>query len=87
MKKSDIILIMVSKVGKFLLLAGSSCVLLTAIAFVATAVYESIVPPTDMHLPGLLTACLMVYLAPVGGIAIIVGGLLSISVLFIRHKE
>ena len=61
--------------------------LLTAIAFAATAVYEWIVPPTDMHLPGLLTAALILYAAPIGSILLVVGGLIKIGVSFAHCKK
>jgi len=58
---------------------GGGLLLLTAVAFAATAIYEWIVPPTDMHLPGLLTAVMMFYIAPVGGILLALAGLMRIG--------
>lgn len=61
--------------AKVLLLTGGALVLLTLIAFFATAIYETIVPPTDMHLAGLLTAVMLFYVAPFGGVLLVLGGL------------
>ena len=66
---------------------GGGLVLLTVIAFVATAIYEWIVPPTDMHLPGLLTAAMLLYVAPIGGIIFIIGGTMWIGVSFASRKK
>jgi len=63
------------KTARVSFLVGGVLVLLTLLAFLATAIYETIVPPTDMHLSGLLTAAMMLYVAPVGGILLALGGL------------
>jgi hypothetical protein len=65
---------------------GGGLLLLTAIAFAATAVYEWIVPPTDLHLPGLLTAAMMFYAAPIGVILLALGGLMRIGTSFAHRK-
>ena len=66
---------------------GGGLIFLTVIAFVATAIYEWIVPPTDMHLPGLLTAAMMFYVAPIGGIMLTLGGLMWVGLSFAHRKR
>ena len=60
--------LILQRVAAWLCCLGGGLLLLTAIAFAATAIYERMVPPTDMHLPGLLTAVMILYAAPIGGI-------------------
>lgn len=74
-------------VARISCLGGGALVLLTMIAFVATAIYETVVPPTDMHLPGLVTAAMMFYVAPVGGILLVLGGLMWIGVSFVDRSS
>ena len=66
---------------------GGGLLLLTAIAFTATAIYEWIVPPADMHLPGLLTAAMILYVAPIGGILLVLGGMMWIGVSFANRRK
>ena len=87
MEKDGSSLIKVSKVGNVMLLVGAACLCVVVLAFVATAVYELIKPPTDMHLPGLISAMLMFYLAPVGGILLILGGVLRFGALIILRRN
>ena len=75
------------KIGRISCIGGGLLVLLTIIAFVATAIYETIVPPTDMHLPGLLTAAMMRYVAPVGGILLVSGGLTWIGMFLVGRSS
>jgi hypothetical protein len=70
-----------SKIGKVLLLGGGACILVTVMVSIATAIYELMVVPTDMHLLGLLTTLLMFAVAPIGGVALTLGVLLR----FIAH--
>lgn len=65
---------------------GGGLLILTAIAFASTAIYEWIVPPTDMHLPGLLTALMMLYAAPIGGLLLALAGLMRIGT-SIAHRR
>ena len=74
-------------VARISCLGGGALVLLTIIAFVATAIYGTVVPPTDMHLPGLVTAAMMFYVAPVGGILLVLGGLMRIGVSFVDRSS
>ena len=66
---------------------GGGVLLLTAIAFAATAIYEWIVPPTDMHLSGLLTAVIMFYVAPFGGVLLALAGLMRIGGLYRESRK
>ena len=75
------------KTARVSFLGGGALVLLTLIAFLATAIYETIVPPTDMHLPGLLTAVMMLYVAPVGGILLVLGGLTWIGISLVDRNS
>jgi hypothetical protein len=75
------------KTARIAFLVGSTLVLLTLIAFLATALYEAIVPATDMHLPGLLTAVMMLYVAPVGGILLVLGGLTWIGISLVNRSS
>ena len=58
-------------VARRLLWGALACLLLPALAWLGTALYEMLVPPTDMHLPGLLTAVLVLYVAPVGVVLLV----------------
>jgi len=69
----------VRKAARVSFLGGAALILLTVIAFIATAIYEWMVPPTDMHLPGLVTAVMMLYVAPIGGVALLFGGLMWVG--------
>jgi len=75
------------KIARATCIGGGALVLLTIIAFFATAIFETIVPPTDMHLPGLLTAAMMLYVAPVGGILLVLGGLVWIGSSFVGRRS
>ena len=68
-------------------IGGGALVLLPIIAFLATAIYETMVPPTDMHLPGLLTAAMLLYVAPVGGTLLVLGVLLWIGRSFVDRRS
>ena len=74
------------RVTAWLCWLGGGLLLLTAIAFAATAIYEKIVPPTDMHLPGLLTAVMMIYAIPIGVILLALAGLMRIGA-SIAHRR
>jgi hypothetical protein len=60
-------------VARRLLWGALVCLLLPALAWLGTGLYEKLVPPTDMHLPGLLTAVLVLYVAPVGVVLLVLG--------------
>lgn len=60
-------------VTRWLLWGAAVCLVLPVLAWWGTALYEALVPPTDMHLPGLLTAALVLYLAPVGVVLLVLG--------------
>jgi hypothetical protein len=68
-------------------LGGGALILLTLVAFFGCAIYEWIVPPTDMHLPGLLTAVMMFYVAPIGGVALLLGGLMRMLASLLEHRK
>lgn len=53
-------------VSRWLLWGGLACLALPALALLGAFLYETAVPPTDMHLWGLLAAFLVLYVAPVG---------------------
>ncbi len=72
-------LLLLSKFARNLFLGGGILLTLVFIAFAATAVYETVYPPTDMHLPGLFTAVMMLYVAPVGGLLIVIGCLMWVG--------
>lgn len=75
------------KIARASCIGGGALVLLTISAFFATAIFETIVPPTDMHLPGLLTAAMMLYVAPIGGILIVLGGLMWIAISYGNRRS
>ena len=54
------------------------CIALPILAWLAAALYENSVAPTDGYLPGLLTAALVLYLAPVGLVLLVLGSLASV---------
>lgn len=58
-----------------LVIAGFMLLLLTAVSYIGTAVYEWFAPPTDMHPAGLFTAVMMLYGAPAGVFLLVCGGL------------
>ena len=66
---------------------GLGLLLLTLLAFAATAIYEWISPPTDMHLAGLLTAVLMFHVAPVGAVLFASGGLAWIGLTLAQRRN
>lgn len=47
--------------------------LLPALATLVAGLYQELVHPTDMHLPGLSAAALIFYLAPVGLVFLVLG--------------
>jgi len=59
----------------------------TGLSLLVASVYEWIVPPTDMHLLGLLSAAMLFYLAPVGAALIAIGGTAWIGVAFATRKN
>ena len=75
------------KIARVSCIGGGALVLLTIIAFLANAIYETMVLPTDMHLPGLLTAAMVLYVAPVGGILLLLGGLIWIGSSFVDRRS
>jgi len=60
-------------VARRLLWGAVVCLLLPGLAWLGTALYEELVPPTEGHLPGLLTVLLVLYLAPVGVVLLVLG--------------
>lgn len=54
------------RTARGLLWGGLICLALPALALLSTYLYGRVVPPTDMHLPGLLSALLLLYVTPVG---------------------
>jgi hypothetical protein len=42
------------------------CLVLPALAWLGTTLWQRLAAPAEMHLPGLLTALLVLYVAPVG---------------------
>jgi hypothetical protein len=61
------------RVARRLLWGALACLVLPALALLGTALYEELVPPTDMHLPGLLSVVLVLYVAPVGVVLLVLG--------------
>lgn len=59
-------------------LVGLSCILLTTIIFIVNYVSEVMFPPRDMYFFGLITTIMIFYVAPIGGIALLLGGLMCI---------
>lgn len=74
------------KIARMSCFAGCALVMITQLAFLATALYETVVPPTDMHLPGLLTAVMMLYVSPLGVVLFVVGGLVWVRLYFLDRK-
>ncbi len=62
--------------ARFLLIGGCILVALTGAALLGAAIYEWFVPPTDMHLWGLLAAAMLMFAAPIGVVMICLGGLI-----------
>lgn len=60
-------------VARRLLWGALICLLLPTLAWLGTALYEQIVPPTDSHLAGILTVALVLYVAPVGSVLLVLG--------------
>lgn len=87
MNKEKKWLMVLSKLSLLFLVVAGGCSLLIVIAFATTAVYEWVKPPADMHLLGLITATLMYYGAPVTVFALVIGGLLRMTVHFGRRRE
>ena len=80
-------LLPVRKAARVSFLGGAALILLTVIAFIATAIYESMVPPTDMHLPGLVTAVMMLYVVPIGAVALLFGGLMWVGGSLVERRS
>lgn len=72
---------------RFLTWFGTGALLLTGIALATTALFEQIVKPTDMHLAGLLSAVLMIYLLPLGALTLAVAGLMKLGISIIIKKH
>ncbi len=60
-------------VARRLLWGAAVCLVLPALAWLGTALYEGLVPPADGHVPGLLAAILVLYVAPVGVVLLVLG--------------
>jgi hypothetical protein len=67
-----------STAGRLLISLGVACIAVTAVSFGGTLVYEALNPPTDMHLPGIISASLIVYVLPVGLMLALAGGVLTL---------
>lgn len=78
--------ILCRKMARIACFTGCALVMITQLTFLATVLYGKIIPPTDMHLPGLLTAVMMLYLAPLGSVLFVVGGLLWMSIYFLDRQ-
>ena len=74
-------------VARRLLWGALACLLLPALALLGTALYEELVPPTDMHLPGLLTAMLVLYLAPVGAVLLVLAFAAGLWAWWLRRES
>ena len=73
--------------GRILFYTGCTILLVTVAVSVGTALYEWIIPPTDMHLLGLLTAVMIFYVAPLGAILFVIGGLTWLFVFLATRKH
>lgn len=49
------------------------CLVLPALAWLGTALYETISPPGDGHVWGILAVALVLYVAPVGAVLLVLG--------------
>ncbi len=75
------------RVARRLVWGAVICSALPILAWLGAALYEELVPPTDGHLPGLLTAALVLYLAPVGLVLLILGLLASVLAWWLGRKR
>ena len=60
-------------VARWLLWGALICLVLPALAWLGTALYETLAPPTDGHLWGILAVALVLYVAPVGVVLLVLG--------------
>ncbi len=75
------------RVTAWLCWLGGGLLLSTAIALAVAAIYEWIVSPSDMHLPGLVSATMIFYAAPIGVILLALGGLMRIGTSFAYRNK
>ncbi len=69
---------LILKIGWLFCIVGLLCILLSTIIFIVNCIYEVIFPPRDMYFFGLVTTIMIFYVAPVGGIVLLVGGAMGI---------
>ena len=60
-------------VARWLLWGALICLVLPTLAWLGTALFESLVPPGDGHAVVMLTAALVLYVAPVGLVLLVLG--------------
>lgn len=60
-------------VARRLLWGALICLVLPALAWLGVALYETVVPPTDGHVWGILAVALVLYVAPVGVVLLVLG--------------
>ena len=83
MKKNEFFQQMTSRFYKI----GKALIILVISSFIITAIYEWLIPPTDMHLLGLLTTILLFYVAPIAFILLLLAGLGKIYLSIINRNE
>jgi hypothetical protein len=71
----------------YLAYTGIALIILIAISFLITVIYEWLVPPTDMHLLGLLSAALFFYLGPLACVLLLLAVIAKIWLSFINRKN
>ncbi|WDE96340.1 hypothetical protein PQO03_11530 [Lentisphaera profundi] len=84
MKKNEFI----QRITSWFYYIGFALMILVITTFLITVIYEWLVPPTDMHILGLLTAILLLYVAPIASILLLFAAFGKIHLSFIkRNKE
>ena len=60
-------------VARKLLRGALACLVLPALAWLGVVLYETVTPPSDGHLWGILAVALVLYVAPVGAVLLVLG--------------
>lgn len=61
------------RVARRLLWGALLCLVLPALAWLGTALYESLAAPAGGHLAGILSVALVLYIAPAGLVLLVLG--------------